>query len=179
MKDYNPSVMAIDPGIKGAIAIFTPDTNAIRIYDLPQCTTTVKGKHKVTTDLVETIKMFQLIHEQYSIGYIGLEQVGASPQMGVTSAFTFGQVFGMLKALATAMPGAELHMIPPNKWKARYQLTGKDKKDAIKIARKYFPNMEAIFTTARIDRADAAIMARYLQNKVRAGHFLTERENGK
>ena len=58
-----------------------------------------------------------------------IEQVSAMPGQGVTSMFNFGQSFGVLKGICSAMQLSMHFVIRPAKWKKYFGLI-KTEKDA-------------------------------------------------
>lgn len=100
---------------------------------------------------------------QYAFAVI--EKVGASPQMGRTSAFTFGRVYGFLRGCLTALdvPWEE---VSPQKWqKALGCLSGGDKNVTKATAQRLFPGTKWTHATA-----DAALIAEY-NRRVRTGQI--------
>ena len=55
-----------------------------------------------------------------------IEQVSAMPGQGVTSMFNFGQSFGILKGMCSAMQ-LPMYLIRPAKWKKYYNLINSEK----------------------------------------------------
>lgn len=85
-----------------------------------------------------------------------LEQVHASPQMGVSSAFNFGMHYGFLKAWCLSMFKEVVH-VTPQKWQAALNCrTGGDKKVSLKKAKELFPDVHVTLKTA-----DALLLAYY------------------
>ena len=85
-----------------------------------------------------------------------LEQVHSSPQMGVTSAFTFGNGFGHLEMALTAA-GIPFERIRPQAWqKAIGCLTKGDKNVSKRRAQELFPSMKVTHATA-----DALLICEY------------------
>lgn len=85
-----------------------------------------------------------------------LEHVSASPQMGVTSAFTFGKGYGGLRMalLAVGMPFDE---VSPIRWQnAMSCRTGGDKNVSKRRAQELFPNISVTHAIA-----DALLIAEY------------------
>lgn len=85
-----------------------------------------------------------------------LEKVGATPQMGVTSAFTFGRSYGFLRGLLIGM-AIPFEEVSPMKWQADFGLRqGKklaqgdtDKHNAIKgKAQQFFPHLKVTHAKA-------------------------------
>lgn len=104
-----------------------------------------------------------------------LEQVASSPQMGVKSAFSFGNNFGYIQAMLDAffIPRQE---IIPSRWKGEFSLnlgksaTDKQKKEAdIRKCRELYPKVSLRKTPrCRVDDnnyADALLLATYAKRK--------------
>ena len=91
---------------------------------------------------------------QHIVAY--LESVHSSPQMGVTSAFTFGQGFGHLEMALTAA-GIPFHRVSPQKWqKVMGCMTKGDKNVSKRRAQELFPSMKITHSIA-----DALLIAEY------------------
>lgn len=93
-----------------------------------------------------------------------LEKVSASPQMGVTSAFTFGRGFGALEMALTAarMPFDE---VTPQKWQAAMGcLSGGDKNVTKRRAQQLFPDQAMTHAIA-----DALLLAEWCRRVHRQG----------
>jgi hypothetical protein len=85
-----------------------------------------------------------------------VEQVSSSPQMGVKSAFTFGNGFGHLEMALTAA-GIPFERVRPQVWqKAMGCMTGGDKNISKRRAQELFPSLKITHSTA-----DALLIAHY------------------
>jgi len=139
--------IGIDPGKNGGIAWIT---------DGKPC---VEKMPETLTDL------WDLIHEISGVKWSNhgvteikayLESVSSSPQMGVKSAFTFGNGFGHLEMALTAA-GIPFERVAPQKWqKALGCLTKGDKNVSKRRAQELFPQMKVTHATA-----DALLIAEY------------------
>ncbi len=145
--------IGIDPGKSGAIAAIVEYRDEVFVHwtknsetehDLSEWCGSVKG------DAVDE-------HFAY------IENVHATPQMGVTSAFTFGDNNGFLRGLLTA------HQIPfekvtPQKWQKVMGCLSKGDKNVTKAA------AQRIFPREKITHAnaDALLLAEYCR-RVRTG----------
>lgn len=135
--------IGIDPGKNGGIA-------------------TIDEKGDAYADkMPETLQdLFELLNS-YSVGYDGncrafIEQVHSSPQMGVKSAFTFGNGFGHLEMAMTAC-GIPFERIRPQVWqKALGCMTKGDKNVSKRRAQELFPTLKITHSTA-----DALLIAEY------------------
>ena len=143
--------IGIDPGKKGAMAIFDTDNDRIRIYPFD----------------AETYRLrLMLIEGQPSM--CCLEHVSAMPGQGVVSMFTFGENFGLIQGLLTAF-GIPYELVRPQKWKKEFSITA-DKNQAIDVCKRLFPN--AILKRSercKVDDsnfAEALLMAEYARRKL-------------
>lgn len=93
---------------------------------------------------------------KHTLSTIVIEQVHASQQMGVSSAFTFGVEYGRLQGLFAGI-GLDLNYVTPQKWQAALNCrTGGDKKISKRKAEELFPNKKITLATA-----DALLLAYY------------------
>lgn len=92
-----------------------------------------------------------------------LERVHSSPQMGVTSSFSFGQNFGFIQGLLTANR-ISYELVLPNKWKRFFGCTA-DKNTSIAVAQRLFPDVDLRATDRcrkpHDGKAEALLMAEY------------------
>ncbi|AXQ70076.1 Holliday junction resolvase [Caulobacter phage CcrSC] len=149
-------ILGVDPGVKGALALLDTTNWTIAIRDMPLEIGT-KGKEKVSArgllDAIAAAKPDAAF----------LEEVYASPQMGVTSAFSFGDGFGCTRTAILAY-GCVLWPIRPQVWKAAMKVP-KDKKQATTRASQLVPAAHGLFFGPRggafDGRAEAALLALY------------------
>lgn len=154
--------IGVDPGISGALALYVPELGALRIADMPT-DKTPKGKHVV--DMWTLAALLRNWEQDFTVHGI-IERVSASPQMGVTSAFTFGASYGALQQ-AFASAGISFTLITPAVWKGIYGLSGgrENKGASVAKAAGLFPNVRDLFFGAKgggkDGRAEAALLAHY------------------
>lgn len=132
--------IGIDPGVGGGIACITALGNIETVGKRPE-------------DDRGLLDMLAAVSEG---AYAVLEYARSSPQMGVTSAFTFGRGYGEIRmALAAArIPFEEVYS---HKWQATMGCRTKgDKNISKRMAQELFP---AIKVTHAI--ADALLLAEY------------------
>ena len=67
-----------------------------------------------------------------------IEQVSAMPGQGVTSMFNFGQSFGILKGICSAMQ-LPMYFVRPAKWKKYFNLINSEKDASRTKAIEIFP----------------------------------------
>jgi hypothetical protein len=139
------TTIGIDPGKNGGIAW---------IADGKAC---VEKMPETLQDLWELIVSISLNAGTGGIGVRAyLEQVASSPQMGVKSAFSFGQGFGHLEMALTAA-GIPFERVRPQVWqKALGCMTGGDKNITKRKAQEMFPGIKVTHATA-----DALLIAYY------------------
>lgn len=146
------TIIGIDPGFSGAIAIFRPEDRALNIYDMP-----VSPGPKGKTELLHGALFDALDVPPCDVW---VEQVGAMPGQGVSSMFRFGQTVGAIH-MAVAARGHSLRLVTPAKWKAHFRLS-KDKGAARGLAAQRFPAHARNFARVKDDgRAEAALIALY------------------
>ena len=136
------TIIGIDPGTNGGIAWITGGKPCVE--KMPD---TLK-------DLWELLRDIDIASEEYCHAYI--EQVHSSPQMGVKSAFTFGNGFGHLEMALTAA-GIPFTRIRPQVWQKELGcLTKGDKNVTKRKAQELFPSLKVTHATA-----DALLIAKY------------------
>ena len=95
-------IIGIDPGITGSICFFQ-DGKIIDVIEMPNMPEGKKNKKQVNGAQIyyEISSRIKDIKKE-DIKVI-IEQVSAMPGQGVTSMFNFGQSFGILKGICSAM----------------------------------------------------------------------------
>ncbi len=149
--------IGIDPGKSGAIAALVEFQDELGRY--AEFVHWMKNA-ETEQDLSQWVAGL-LVKDDENFAYI--ENVHSTPQMGVTSAFTFGDSNGFLRGLLTA------HQIPfervtPQKWQKVMGCLSKGDKNVTKAA------AQRIFPRERITHAnaDALLLAEYCR-RVRTG----------
>lgn len=148
----------IDPGNNGALAFLDVQNNTIRLIDMPtlEFETT---KVRVKIDEYAIVAILQ----QYSLHHIYMEEVYSSPQMGVTSAFNFGEGKGKIEGISAALQ-IPMTQVKPARWKKDMRVPA-DKRAAVQRASQLIPGAAPHFKGPRgglLDgRAEAAILALY------------------
>lgn len=130
-----PTIVAIDPGLSGAIAIL--HQGKVTAQPMP-----LAGK---TLDLVELATIIKQVSPSLAI----IEKVHAMPGQGVTSMFTFGMGYGAIQGIVAAL-GIRLELISPQAWKKVVLAgTAKDKDAAIAYCRRAFPSVPLVLPRCR------------------------------
>ena len=93
-----------------------------------------------------------------------LEKVSAMPGQGVTSMFNFGQSFGVIKGICSAL-GLPIYFVRPTKWKKHFNLI-KTNKDAsrTKVIEVYPEISSKLHRKKDSNRADAILIALYFND---------------
>ena len=92
---------------------------------------------------------------------IVIEQVSAMPGQGVTSMFNFGQSFGILKGICSAMQ-LPMYFVRPAKWKKYFNLINSEKDASRTRAIEIFPYFSSNLSKKKdTNKADAILIANY------------------
>ena len=156
-------VLSIDPGVKGALAVFCLFDKSLQVYDTP-----------VKDGGVDGVKLaFFLDQINYQAGrtlQAVIEQVGSLPRQ--QGAFSFGLSTGKIHGVLDAL-SIPYTLAPPSQWtpamglrKLTDETTAQNKSRARELATRLFPNYAAEFVRVKDDgRAEAALLARWFAAK--------------
>lgn len=97
------SILAIDPGLKGGLAIVGKD--GLMIESMPL----VAGE----LDLPTLVRWVQA--NRSSIELAVVEKAQAMPKQGVSSMFNYGVGYGMILGILSAL-GVPYELVPPQRW---------------------------------------------------------------
>ena len=153
-------VIGIDPGITGSICFFE-DGKIIDLIDMPNMADGKKQKKQVNgAQIYNEILLRTKNVEKRNIKVV-IEHVSAMPGQGVTSMFNFGQSFGVLKGICSAMQ-LSLHFVRPAKWKKYFGLI-KTEKDASRTkVIEIFPYISSLLSRKKdSNKADAILIASF------------------
>ncbi len=153
-------IIGIDPGISGSIC-FLEEGKIIDVLEMPTMAEGKKNKKQVNGSQIynEISKRINEVSNQ-DIRVV-IEQVSAMPGQGVTSMFNFGQSFGILKGICSAMK-LPVYFIRPAKWKKYFNLI-KTEKDASRTrAIEIFPYFSSHLSKKKdSNKADAILIASF------------------
>ena len=151
-------IIGIDPGLSGGIA-FLENNKVLCIFDMPVMSEGKKNKRQLNSaQLVNLIK--ENIKSDKEVAVI-VEQVNAMPGQGVTSMFNFGQSFGILKGICSAMR-LPVYFIRPAKWKKYFGLINSEKDASRTKAIEMFPNFSSQLSKKKdSNKADAILIASF------------------
>ena len=108
-------IIAIDPGISGSLCFFD-DGKIIDLIEMPSMAEGKKNKRQVNGAQVYNEISSRIKNYEKKDIKVGIEQVSAMPGQGVTSMFNFGQSFGIIKGICSAMQ-LPIFFVRPAKWK--------------------------------------------------------------
>ena len=154
-------VIGIDPGISGSICFFK-DGKVVDIIEMPNMAEGKKNKRQVNGAQVTNIIKERLNQDKEVV--VVVEHVNAMPGQGVTSMFNFGQSFGVIKGICSAL-SLPIYFVRPMKWKKHFNLI-KTNKDAsrTKVIEIYPEISSKISKKKDSNKADAILIARYFND---------------
>ena len=156
-------IVGIDPGITGAICFFS-DGKVIDVIDMPTMAEGKKNKKQVNgRQIYNEIMLIKNKFMNKKMSVI-VEQVSAMPGQGVTSMFNFGQSFGVIKGICSAME-LPIFYVRPAKWKKHFNLINSEKDASRTKAIEMFPGISYKLSRKKDNnKADAILIAQYFEN---------------
>ena len=153
-------IIGIDPGISGSICFFQDGV----IRDVVEMPTMIEGKKnkkqvngsQIFNEISQKIKNV----DKKNIKVV-IEHVTAMPGQGVTSMFNFGQSFGILKGICSAMQ-LSVYFVRPAKWKKYFNLINSEKDASRTRAIEIFPYYSSHLSRKKdSNKADAILIASF------------------
>ena len=153
-------IIGIDPGISGSIC-FLIDGRILDVVEMPTMTEGKKNKKQVNgSQIYNEIKDRTEKIDKNDIKVV-IEQVAAMPGQGVTSMFNFGQSFGILKGICSAMQ-LPMYFVRPAKWKKYFNLINSEKDASRTKAIEIFPYFSSNLAKKKdSNKADAILIASF------------------
>ena len=153
-------IIGIDPGISGSICFFE-DGKILDVIEMPTMNEGKKNKRQVNGAQIYNEIIDRINKLQRQDVRVVVEQVSAMPGQGVTSMFNFGQSFGIIKGICSAMQ-LPLYFVRPAKWKKYFNLI-KSEKDASRTrAIEIFPYFSSQLSKKKdSNKADAILIASF------------------
>ena len=152
-------IIGIDPGISGSICFFE-DGKVIEVIEMPVMTEGKKNKKQVNGAQIYNEFLKRISRKDYEIRVV-IEQVSAMPGQGVTSMFNFGQSFGILKGICSAMQ-LPMFFVRPAKWKKYFNLINSEKDASRTRAIEIFPYFSTQLSKKKdSNKADAILIASF------------------
>ena len=161
-------IIGIDPGISGSICFFQ-DGTIKNVVEMPTMIEGKKNKKQVNgsqifNEISEKIKNM----DKKNIKVV-IEHVTAMPGQGVTSMFNFGQSFGILKGICSAMQ-LSVYFVRPAKWKKYFNLINSEKDASRTRAIEIFPYYSSHLSRKKdSNKADAILIASYFFETYKEG----------
>lgn len=141
--------MGIDPGKTGAVSVIDQSGKVVESLLFS------KSTERDTWNFFET---FTISGRHSKVSYAALEKVSSSPQMGVTSAFSFGRSYGLVRGIliASEIPFID---VTPQTWMRKMKCLSKGDKNVTKAAaQQLFPK-----TKITHGNADSLLLAEYMR----------------
>ena len=153
-------IIGIDPGISGSICFFE-DGKILDVLEMPTMTDGKKNKKQVNgAQIYNEISTKIRGIEKQNLRVI-IEQVSAMPGQGVTSMFNFGQSFGILKGICSAMQ-LPMYFVRPAKWKKYFNLINSEKDASRTRAIEIFTYFSSQLSKKKdSNKADAILIASF------------------
>ena len=153
-------IIGIDPGISGSICFFE-DGKIIDIVEMPTMAEGKKNKRQVNgSQIYNEISKRMKNFDKQNVRVI-IEQVSAMPGQGVTSMFNFGQSYGILKGICSAMQ-LPMYFVRPAKWKKYFNLLNSEKDASRTKAIEIFPYFSSQLSKKKdSNKADAILIASF------------------
>ena len=153
-------IIGIDPGISGSIC-FLEDGIIKDVLEMPIMTEGKKNKKQVNGSQIFNEISFRIkTYEKKNIKVV-IEQVSAMPGQGVTSMFNFGQSFGILKGICSAMQ-LPIYFVRPAKWKKYFNLINSEKDASRTRAIEIFPYFSHQLSKKKdANKADAILISSF------------------
>ena len=153
-------IIGIDPGISGSICFFE-DGTIKDVIEMPTMTEGKKNKKQVNGSQIFNEISHKISKIDRKDIKVVIEHVTAMPGQGVTSMFNFGQSFGVLKGICSAMQ-LPVYFVRPAKWKKYFNLINSEKDASRTRAIEIFPYFSTHLSRKKdSNKADAILIASF------------------
>ena len=153
-------IIGVDPGISGSICFFE-NGKIIDVIEMPTMTDGKKNKRQVNGAQIYNEISARINNIEKKDIRVIIEQVSAMPGQGVTSMFNFGQSFGILKGICSAMQ-LPMYFVRPAKWKKYFSLINSEKDASRTKAIEMFPYFSSQLSKKKdSNKADAILIANF------------------
>ena len=127
--------LGIDPGLRGALALLDDRSRCVWVSPMP---TLSRGGSKRDIDERALFDKLALAYEVSGAQLVAhVEKVGAMPKQGVSSTFTFGAGWGLVRGMLCGL-SIPYDLITPQAWK-KVMLAGMEKGSEAAVARRLWP----------------------------------------
>lgn len=160
-------VLAVDPGVHGAICFLTVSTRRVQVWDMPLNPDGQVDPRALAASIDAALFVSSAqIKRVHGV----VELVSSMPRQA--GAFNFGRSTGVVHGVFGAM-GIDYSLVFPSQWKGAmglYKTSGEtqeqNKTRARELASRLWPDLAASFRRVKDDgRAEACLLARYFSNR--------------
>ena len=153
-------IIGIDPGVSGSIC-FLKDGKILDVIEMPVMNEGKKNKKQVNGAQIYNEITKKINSNPETKIRVVIEHVTAMPGQGVTSMFNFGQSFGVLKGICSAMR-LPMFFVRPAKWKKYFNLINSEKDASRTRAIEIFPDFSSQLSKKKdSNKADAILIASF------------------
>ena len=153
-------IIGIDPGVSGSICFFK-DGKILDVIEMPIMNEGKKNKKQVNGAQIYNEIIKRIDNSSGTRTRVVIEHVTAMPGQGVTSMFNFGQSFGILKGVCSAMR-LPMFFVRPAKWKKYYNLINSEKDASRTRAIEIYPEFSSQLSKKKdSNKADAILIASF------------------
>lgn len=157
------TVIGIDPGVTGAVAVIRGDAQCYQIqcvYDLPiKIEKKASGKIRRSIDALAFQRMIEALNKEYSIDQIICEALIPAPRSGSMQSFSMGMAQGTLTTILH-LSKIPFFLVYPAKWKQSLSIPS-DKIGSLKKATRIFKEDTHWKRKRDHNRAEAALLSLY------------------
>lgn len=148
-----PLVLAVDPGLSGALAVLDVDGRIVHVADLPVARD--RSLAWIDGQALQSV-LLEAIAGRPCRAVV--ERVASRPGQGIASAFTFGAGLGSILGVVQTLR-LPLELVTPAQWKRALGLSS-DKAASLDRARLLFPTAE-LHRKRDHGRAEALLLAHW------------------
>jgi len=153
-------IIGIDPGLSGSICFFE-NGKILDVVEMPTMIEGKKNKKQVNGSQIYNEILKRTSNLDKSDIKVVIEQVSAMPGQGVTSMFNFGQSYGILKGICSAMQ-LPVYFVRPAKWKKYFNLINSEKDASRTRAIEIFPYFSSQLSKKKdSNKADAILISSF------------------
>lgn len=150
------TIVGIDPGITGALAMYDPASGRVlKVEDMPISAKGTGHGNQVAAHVLATLL------RSWVPSLAIVEAQGAMPKQGVTSMLSLGRTMGVIEGVLAALEVPYV-TVRPGEWKRRAGLLKADKDQSRTLALQLNPQFaEALRRQKDHGRAEAMLIARF------------------
>lgn len=152
MTSSRRTLLGIDPGVKGSMALLGGRGNGLCVKRLPVL---IREGSSRAFKQIDAAKLYGMLVELGPIDECVLEDVRSVPGDGHVGAFSFGHTKGIIEGVLGSV-GIRIRYVAPSVWKGKMGLT-RDKKLSRALAERAFPSVKF----GSYDDCEAALLALY------------------